>query len=133
MKVPANNKPFRAPETGLFEQRPVGCLLTDLKGVISNPTPSAVRILGCGVRELGGRPIADFVVLSERLAFQQAIERVVNSREPTTLVASFERPDGAIAVATYTVALATDQGERATQLLWLIEALAVCSEPESSR
>ena len=109
-------------EPGFFDLRPRRCMLTDLAGVISEPTWSAARMLGCGLKELEGRLLSDFVIRAEKHAFQNAIENIARSCEATRMRAALERFDGAIAVATFAVNLATDENDRPAVLLWNVEA-----------
>jgi PAS domain S-box-containing protein len=109
-------------ELGFFDLRPRGCMLTDLAGVISDPTRSAARMLGCRLKDLEGRSLSDFVVRSERPAFQNAIKNIARFCEATRMRASLERSDGAIAVATFAVSVATDENDRPAVLVWNVEA-----------
>jgi PAS domain S-box-containing protein len=109
-------------EPGFFDLRPRGCMLTDLAGVISDPTRSAARMLGYGLRDLEGRLLSDFVVRSERPTFQHAIKNIARLCEATRMRASLERSDGAIAVATFAVSVATDENDRPAVLIWNVEA-----------
>jgi PAS domain-containing protein len=116
-------KPPGARRSSFLERSPLGFVLTDLRGMMSEPTLSAARMLRCNVGDLMGRSLSEFVLREERPAFQSAIKRLVRSCHPTTVVSPISRADGTIAVATWTLHVTTDYHDRPRELLWLIETI----------
>jgi PAS domain S-box-containing protein len=135
MEARRNNKRPLMTECWQLDSMPLGCVLTDLAGVISEPTPSAARLLSCSINELSGRALSRFVASSERVAFQNAIEKIARSCESSTLRVSLRRRDGAIVVATCNVSVVTDETQRPALLLWTVEELVhrSISHPDNAR
>ncbi|GAB4190181.1 MAG: hypothetical protein OHK0022_02790 [Roseiflexaceae bacterium] len=119
----------------LFDQAPVGYLITSLDGAIRQANQAGQALLGTTEKFLVGRSLALFVPSGARRMFRERVSTLRNNPGPEEWLVELQPWEGAPAPFEVTVALIQGQLGRATGLRWLIRPAsqtAQQTEPNAS-
>ena len=105
----------------LFEQAPIGYLITSLDATIRQANETAQQFLGAPEKFLVGRSLALFVPTGGRRPFRDRVQELCQSQTPKRWLYEFEPWQGQPQMMEITVArIQTAQG-RTTGLRWLLQ------------
>lgn len=116
----------------LFNFAPDAYLVTDLYGVILEANQAAGELLGTAPYFLAGKPLANFVAMSDRLAFRGGLNRLAKvGRRDGWSVRLRPRSESEFAAA-MTAAVVRDLDGTPTSLRWLIREVCEAGQEPSS-
>ncbi|HWQ11458.1 MAG TPA: PAS domain-containing protein [Roseiflexaceae bacterium] len=117
----------------LFEQAPVGYLVTSAEGTIRQANQPASVLLGTQARQLIGRSLALFVPEGSRRAFRTHIPRLCQSEGPHEWRVRLQPWEGEPFEALLLVSTTYDSAGRPAALRWLAHRLAERSRRREER
>jgi PAS domain S-box-containing protein len=107
----------------LFEQAPVGYVVTSAEGTIRQANRPASALLGTQARQLIGRSLALFVPEGSRRSFRARIPRLCQSEGPHEWYTPLQPWEGELFEALLLVSASYDSAGRTAALRWLVHRL----------
>jgi PAS domain S-box-containing protein len=115
----------------LFVLAPDPYVVTDGQGLVAEASLSAAQLLGIRAAFLPGKPLAAFVIESDRRSFRTMLVAAARGSVDRTAEVRVRRRDGVVRVVELTTSSLTESGEAGRRLAWQMRDVTERTQSEA--